>query len=316
MIGIALIGCGKWGKNYLKTLDAMPEARLLYVCDLSQEAQQMVTINFPKIKVVGDYRIALKDSAVKAMIIATPPLFHYEIAANCMTNGKAVLIEKPVTTSVAETAQLVNIAKKTKQVMMTGHLMQYHPAVEVIKNYISQGVFGDIKFLAFERTNANIFRQDIDVLGDLSVHDLAVLLYLLEQQPKWVSAYGIKAAEDLPMGIVSIDIGFSDNTLAHIHGNWHYHKKTRNTSVIGTEGRANFDDTEEQNKKLIFIPNKKKVSHVKIEGKEPLYKQCDHFINCVSNGLSPRSGPDDALKVMKVMEAVVLSIMEKRTIYL
>jgi predicted dehydrogenase len=316
MTGIALIGCGKWGKNYLNTIDAIPNARLLYVCDLHQEAQQLVKLNFPDIKVVEDYQIVLQDSAVKAVIIATPPLSHYEIAANCMTNGKAVLIEKPITTNVAETIGLMKIANETNQILMTGHLMLYHPAVETIKNYISEGVLGDIKFLSFERANANIFRRDIDVIGDLSIHDLAVLLYLLEQQPQWVSACGIKVADDLPIGTVSIDIGFSDNTMAHIQGNWHYHKKTRSASVLGTRGMMNFDDTEEINKKLTFITSEGEIRRLIIDKQQPLNRQCEHFINCVCNKTSPRTGSDNALKVMKLIDAIMLSIMKKRTIYL
>ncbi|MEG6616327.1 Gfo/Idh/MocA family oxidoreductase [Peptococcaceae bacterium 1198_IL3148] len=315
MTGIALIGCGKWGKNYLKTLDALPDARLLYVCDLSEEARQRVTLNFPNVKVVEDYRIALSDSEVAAVIIATPPLSHFEIAANCMTNGKAVLIEKPIASDVAETVKLANIAKQTGQVMMTGHLMLYHPAVEAMKSFIDKGIFGDIKYVTFERTNFNIYRQDIDVLGDLSVHDLAVLLYLFEQQPQWVSAHGISMGTELPMGIVSIDIGFADNALAHIHANWHYHKKTRNISLIGTNGKAIFDDTAEQNRKLTLISDGKIRPQV-IEEKEPLSSQCAHFINCVRNNAPARSGPENALQVMRLMETIIFSIIKQRTIYL
>ncbi|MBM7855537.1 putative dehydrogenase [Desulfohalotomaculum tongense] len=316
MIGIALIGCGVWGSAYLRTLNAMPEANLLYVCDQKRAVREMVAAKFPHIKVTGSYHPLLNDSDVQAVIIATPPHSHYEIAADCLTNGKAVLVEKPTTTNMKDTEKLVRLAQENKQILMTGHLMEYHPAVEILKNHISRGAFGDIKFLNFERTNCSVYRKDVSVLWDLTVHDLTIMFYLLESKPVWVSARGIKWNEDLPMGILLVSCGFSDHTLVHIHNNWHYSQKIRRLNIVGTEMMAEFDDTRKPGPKLTFLRPNAGVQNVAVPVEKPLQRQCAHFLNCVRRKKQPRSGGAGALRVIKMMEAIESSVLKKQIVYL
>lgn len=314
MTGIALIGCGKWGINYLRTLQTVTEAELLYVCDLDQSKRSEITARYPEIRVVDNYQTILRDTSVQGVIIATPPDSHYQLAINCLNSGKAVLVEKPVTDSYQAAEKLVEVVGQSGQILMVGHLMQYHPGVELIKQYYDQGVLGELKFLDFTRTNCQIYRKDVNVLADLAIHDLAVLLYLLEEEPLWVRAMGIKWQPELPLGSVVITVGFASGVLAHIHANWHYPIKQRRISVIGVQGLVEFDDVTAVPYSLALINATGEKSYAVPDLAQPLYRQCIHFINCINNGSSPRSDAKSALKVMKLLEAVERSLATQSTV--
>ncbi len=316
MLEIALIGCGAWGSSYLKTLSTMPDVKLAYVCDLNQDVIQKVNRINSQAKVITDYHRLLNDRDVRAVVIATPPPSHYQIAADCLSGGKSVLIEKPMTTDLKDAEKLVELAEQTGQVLMTGHLMEYHPAVELLKEFIRQGMFGEIKFLNFERTNFNVYRHDVNVLWDLAVHDLTVLSYLLDREPKGCWAKGINWQGKLPLGTALISLKYADGILAHIHANWHYCKKARQFTVVGTKMAAVFDDTRDFDKKLLLIEANGAQRYVQVPPVQPLYLQCAHFIDCIVNNKSPRTGGANALKIMKQIEQIQKSLDENQPVSL
>ncbi len=311
-----MIGCGAWGESYLRTLITIPDIKLTYVCDLNQHVLQKVNSLSSQIKVVEDYHALLDDKRLNAVIIATPPPSHYQIAADCLMCGKAVLIEKPMTTNLEDAEKLVRLGEKKGQVLMTGHLMKYHPAVKVLKEYIAQGRFGEIRFLNFERTNFNYYRQDVNVLWDLAVHDLTVLNYLIESDPNWLWAKGNSWRQDLPLGTALVSLGFENGLLAQIHADWHYYKKSRHFAVVGTKMTAVFDDTEDYEHKLLLIESNSKRCYLQVPCTEPLYLQCSHFIDCVRSNKLPLSAGRNALKIMNMIELTEKSLHNNQVIYL
>lgn len=311
-----MIGCGAWGSAYLRTLTSMPEANLLYVCDKNEEIQRNVVSRFPSLSITGDYQTILKDSKVRAVFIATPPQTHFQIAADCIAAGKSVMVEKPTTTTTESTMELVQLAEKSGQVLMSGHQMIHHPTVECIRDHIYQGHFGDIKFMNFERTNCNIYRKDVNVLWDLAVHDLTIMFSLLASKPRWICARAVKWKDSLPLGIMSIDCGYANGTLVHIHTNWHHPKKIRRFYIIGTEMMAEFDDTRNADEKLIQVRPGSKPAKVKTAWEEPLRRQCKYFLQCVEKGQKPDPKGVDAVVLMRVMEAVEESIKTGNSVYL
>lgn len=314
MTGIALIGCGKWGINYLRTLQNITEAELLYVCDSDQSKINELAALYPEINMVDDYHSVLGDSRVHGVIIATPPNTHYQLAMDSLKSGKAVLVEKPLADSYNSAKKLAAMAEQSGQILMVGHLMQYHPGVELIKKYYDQGILGELKFLNFIRTNCQIYRTDVNVLADLAVHDLSVLLYLLGEQPQWVHAVGTKWKPNLPLGSVVIVMGFASGLLAHVHSNWHYPIKQRRISVIGDQKLVEFDDGKTIPYSVALIDTTGEKTYVKPDLTQPLHQQCKHFIQCINTGTSPRSDSKSALRVMKLLEAVECSIATQTTV--
>ncbi|WP_031515095.1 Gfo/Idh/MocA family protein [Desulfofalx alkaliphila] len=317
MIGIALIGCGAWGSAYLRTLTKIKGANLLYVCDKNLATLEAVAQRHPRVITTDNYKLILRDPKVQAVIVATPAVTHYSIAADCLANDKAVLVEKPITDNVKDAKDLVRLSVAKDQILMIGHLMEYHPAVERLKEYVRAGAFGSLKYIHCERTNCNVSRQDINVISDLAVHDFTVLLYLLDSRPRWVSARGRKWLDGSPLATVLIDMGFPNDLLVHLHTNWHYPLKTRKISIIGDKMMALFDDTRRENEKLTILrEGKKELENIILPRETPLYRQCTHFVDCVIEHRQPRTCGSDAIRVMELIEAIEQAIETNSTVYL
>ncbi len=307
MIGLGLIGCGAWGINYLKTLSLIPQAEVLYICDLDKITLRKVKLAYPHLNVITSYRDLLKDEKVRGVIIATPPKTHLSIASEFLRQKKAVLIEKPATLSYDDAKMLVESAQKNKTVLMAGHLMEYHPVIVKLKEYVSQGVLGELRYILMERDNPGKNRTDVSVLWDLAVHDLSIIRFLVGQEPKWVSAQGESYLLDGIHDLVTITIGFQKELFVQIHANWMYPVRKRQIIVSGHKMSAVIYDAG-KNHGLLLISQNGDIIMPKLEETLPLTSQCLHFIECIKQNNEPQTGSRDILWIMKIMDLIEQSL--------
>ncbi|ACV62025.1 oxidoreductase domain protein [Desulfofarcimen acetoxidans DSM 771] len=307
MIGIGLIGCGAWGLNYLKTFAEIPEANILHVCDQNENILEELSSNYPQIRTTTNYQDLLDDEQVSGAVIATPPQSHFAIAANFLMRNKAVLVEKPITLSYIDTDRLIKLSQKNNTLLMAGHIMEYHPAVVKLQDYINQGILGELRYILLERANLGKIRSDVSVLWDLAVHDLSIVRYLVNQEPRWVSAHGESYLQDGIHDIVAINMGFANNLFVKLHCNWMYPLKRRQIIVAGGRTMAALDDTRDDFK-LQIIPYNGDITMPKLERTPPLTSQCKHFVDCLQTGDEPKTGVRDMAWVMKVMDLIEQSL--------
>src|SRR6266581_256559 len=142
----AIIGWGYWGPKIARNLNALPHASVSMVAD------------------------------VDAVIIATPVRTHYQLAKEALLHGKHVLVEKPLTTCVAEAEELIALADQQQRVLTVGHTFLYSPAVNELRKMIQSGDLGKIYCVEAERVNLGLYRNDINVIWDLAPHDISILL--------------------------------------------------------------------------------------------------------------------------------------------
>ncbi|GBF33452.1 dehydrogenases and related proteins [Desulfocucumis palustris] len=308
MIGIGLIGCGAWGVNYLKTLVSIPEIKVLYVCDLKKEILDNVRAIYPYLKLTGDYRDLLNDNNVGGVIIATPPKSHYQLASKFLAGNKAVLVEKPVTHRYREAKELAQLARKNNTILMAGHLMEYHPVVKKLREYISRGMLGELRYILLDRANLGKIRTDVSVLWDLAVHDLSIVRSLINQEPLWVSAQGGNYLQEGIWDLITVTMGFTGNLMVQIHANWMHPVKKRHVAIAGNNMMAFWDDTRDKNKLQIISYNVDIVTP-ELENTLPLTEQCRHFINCVKTGKEPQTGLQDILWVMRLLDLTEQSLL-------
>lgn len=306
MTGLGLVGCGNWGFNYLKTLSQIPEAKLLYVCDLHDDNLKKVSTTYPHLKTTKYYQILLEDDSVDGVIIATPPDTHFPIVVDFLERNKAVLVEKPITLSYDNTVNLIAMAQKNNTILMAGHLMEYHPVVVKLHEYISKEIFGKIRYISLDR--AGLGKNRMDVLWDLAVHDLSIISYLINKNPLWVSAQGKSFLQDNIHDLVTITMEFPDDLFVQIHANSIYPQKTRQMVIAGDILVAVLDDTRD-NYKLQLIPYDGDIILPKIDTNLPLTLQCKHFINCIQSNVSPKTGSTDILWVMKLVDLIKQSLL-------
>ncbi len=301
---VAVIGCGIWGKNVVRNFYNL--GALHTVCDLDAENRKNLMRQYPDVNIISDSNEIFNNPEIDAVAVVTPSHTHYKIVKKAIESGKHVYVEKPISTVAAEAQDLADLASKNNMVLMVGHLLMYHPAVNRLKMLIAEGALGDIRYVQSDRLNINYFKNDRSVMWDLAPHDVSMTSYILGKEPvRVISAVGASTDNNDIMDITHVTIEYEDNIIAHISDSWIHPQKRVNLLVRGTKATAIFDDTLAENKLQIFDSNSPKVSknealdYIEIE---PLKLECQHFLNCIINGKQARSDGHNGFNVVKVLE--------------
>ena len=140
---VALLGCGYWGKNLARNFHAL--GALSYVCDPSEKGRAMANEIAEGIPITNQFKEVFSDPKIDAIAIATPAPTHYELAAASLLAGKDVFVEKPMTLQATEADQLESLARERNRMLMVGHLMEYHPAIQKLSELLDSDEFGDLR---------------------------------------------------------------------------------------------------------------------------------------------------------------------------
>jgi UDP-2-acetamido-3-amino-2,3-dideoxy-glucuronate N-acetyltransferase len=301
---IAVIGCGNWGKNLVRNFYNL--GFLYKVCDLNTERLQALQKQYRNVSFTNRFEDVFQDPKVDGIVIATPSFTHYELAKQALMHDKHVYVEKPVATSSEQTLELFALARQRERVLMVGHLLLYHPAINRLRQLIQEGYLGQIKNISSDRLNTNQFRPDKSVIWDLAPHDVSMLSYLLDQEPEdIVSVVGYQNREDGLVDDAHIDMIFPNDVAGHIHISWVHPIKQVKLVVRGTLRTAMIDDTLGENKLHIFNkgdlnqPSEEFPEYLDIE---PLKLECQHFINCIKYGYEPKTDGMNGYSVVRVLE--------------
>lgn len=310
MAHVAVVGAGFWGKNVVKTLASLNV--LGAVAESSNSIREsLFNEKLGKIRIIENYKDFLDDPSVSAIAIATPVSTHYSIAKECLCAGKDVFVEKPMALSVKEAEDLVNTAEKHKNILMTGHLLMYKPAIEFIKYYLDEGHLGQVYSLHQERAKLGKARVVENALWSLGVHDVAALIYLCGEGPNKTFCVGHRT----PMAIVEDDtylhMSFSQGKVAHLHNSWLWPEDRRCLTIIGEKAMLIYDEKRETvtlSRKTIDskLENVDLGSEVIFQGDckaEPLKIELEHFLHCIKTRERPRSCGRNGLDVVKVLES-------------
>jgi predicted dehydrogenase len=261
-----------------------------------------------------------------AIVIATPPATHYQLAMDCLGQGLHVLVEKPITLSSQTAKELVDYAKEMDLILMVGHTFEYNPAVRALKDLVQTGALGTIYYIDGVRANLGLFQRDLNVLWDLATHDVSILLYVLGMEPITVSAQGSACVLDNIHDIAYLHMTFPQNILAHFRISWLDPCKVRRITVVGSKKMAVYDDVESLEKIRIYdkgveVPpytstfEEFKLSYrygdviiPHLSHMEPLRVECNHFLDSITNMTQPISNGESGLRVVKVLEAADRSL--------
>jgi predicted dehydrogenase len=243
-IGLAVVGAGYWGPNLVRSALATPDLSLQWLCDLDVERARRVLGSSSTVASTSSFDEVLADPAVAAVAIATPAATHFELVRAALEAGKHVLVEKPLTPTVAEGRKLADIARSTDLILMCDHTYCYTPAVQRIRQLIRDGEIGDIQFVDSVRINLGLVQPDVDVLWDLAPHDLSILDFVL---PDEVFPVAVAAHAGDPLGtgracLAYLSLWLSNGALAHVHVNWLSPTKIRTTLIGGSRRTIVWDD--------------------------------------------------------------------------
>lgn len=310
MIKLALIGCGKWGKHYLKTLTSIEGCELRWVCDLDLQKFKEAVSAYPQIKCTENKADILNDSTVQGVVIATTPESHYMLAKEFINKGKSVLVEKPVTINRRDSIDLINLAAAQNTILMAGYTLIYHPAVKKIKKILEESnIIDNLCYLNMSRTNSSSQVSGVDVLHDLAVHDIYLSRCLTGEDPIWVIANGRSYPESTENNVIYILLGFPNGKIASIFASFIHTEKTRKITLVTAKTKLVFDDVQPADKKIQLFINGESNHVLKIEENlEPLKCECLHFIECINENKEPHSGREDINFVAKITDYIAESL--------
>jgi len=319
------IGLGAWGKNLLRTFSGFPDVSMAIACDIDASQIKKLCGAFPNTKFTGDPLTVINDQTLDAVIIATPPAEHLEMASKALESGKDVFVEKPLVLNIDDGRKLLEIADSKKRILMVGHIMEFHPASLKMKEYIDSGKLGKIHYLYSSRVNLGKVRDIENSLWSFAPHDISLITFLLGQMPVRVSATGQAYLQKGIEDVVFLTMHFADKTMAHIHVSWLDPHKERKLTVVGSKMMAVFDDTESSEKLWLYDKGVEtkldyntygeylslRVGDIlipSVDSAEPLKLECQHFIDCVKNRTGPRSDGRDGLRVLTILSAAQKSM--------
>jgi predicted dehydrogenase len=321
ILKMAVVGAGYWGKNLIRNFATTKRCNLKYVCDLNKKLLAAQKKNFPYVVTTSELEEVLSDTEIEAVVIATEVPTHFEIAQKCLEAGKHTYVEKPLTLKAADAKILIAIAKDRKLKLMVGHLLEYHPAVNYLKEMIDKGQLGQPYYMYTQRVNLGIVRQDENAWWSLAPHDISVICYLFGSEPVSVAVHGQCYLQKNIEDVVFATIKFADGKVANVHCSWLDPHKIRKMTVVGSEKMVTFDDMEAMEKIRIYdkgaaIKHDITTSYAevislrfgdivipKVSSEEPLALECRHFIDSVLDGMPIRSDGIEGLRVVRVLEA-------------
>lgn len=310
---IAVIGCGNWGLNHIRTAYKLFGNNLKYCCDNNTDKGKKVNEVSVHIKFISEINEIIYDETVKAVIVASPAETHFEITKALLLRGKNVLVEKPITLNSDEAKILNKIAEENNLILMVGHLLLFHPGILKIKDYLDLGKLGKLQYIYSNRLNLGTIRKEENILWSFAPHDISVIQFFIGEVPVEVKATGAIFVQDGIQDTTLTYLKFSRNIHAHIFVSWLHPFKEQRLVVIGDKSMMVFEDTLKENKLKLYekgfdivngIPVKRdaEFENIEFDSESPLGLEQQHFIECIINHKKPRSDGKNAIEVLETLE--------------
>ena len=300
----AVIGAGLWGKNIVRNFYNL--GVLDTVCDMDTENLAKIKADYPEVNLTTDMNTVLNDPTIKAVAVVTPSHTHFKIVKAFLNAGKHVYVEKPISIKAQDALELKELAEEKGLILMVGHLLLYHPAVNRLKMLIEDGVLGNIKYVQSDRLNINYFKNDRSVMWDLAPHDVSMVTYVIGSEPeKVISATGTSTEDNNIFDITHITLKYKNGVVAQLSDSWIHPQKRVTLMVRGDKKCAILDDTLPDHKLLVYENTKPGQQNIEIPDYieiEPLKLECQHFLHCIETGKTPRSGGENGYMTVKVLE--------------
>ncbi len=316
---VALIGCGLWGRNIARALAALGALGL--VCDANPETEALARSLGADF--TTDINAALAGNTA-AIALATPAASHAAMAQKALRAGKHVYVEKPIALSISDAEETAKIAREAGRILMIGHLLQYHPVFVRLLAMVRAGELGDLQYMYSNRLNQGRIRTEENALWSLAPHDYSMLLALAGAPATAVCASGQAAIQPGIADIAVANIEFRSGLKAHIFCSWLNAYKEHRLVVTGSKGMAVFTDSAPAwEDKLVFYSHrvepgahgplftKAEGRRVAVEQGEPLKAEMQHFLECVTSASPPLTGPEEAIPVLRLLEASQQAMMNE-----
>ena len=319
---IGLVGCGYWGAKHARVFNDLSDVDGIALIEPDAASREALSAAYPTAPTYLSLEAALPH--VDAVVIATPPATHTELALQALRGGKHVLVEKPLATTAAEARLIVEEAIRTDRVLMVGHTFEFNPAVQQLRRCLDCGELGDVYYIHSSRFNIDLYRRDVNVIWDLAPHDISIMNYVLRAVPTSVTAWGSSNGH-LDAAYIRLDYG-SIGVTGYVHVSWLDPKKTRQITVVGRNKVAAYNDMATDGRLRIYErtaempeptaggvgwpPSYRYGDSIALEvdSKEPLALEDQHFLDCIRGMTAPEADGFSGLAVVATLEAAERSM--------
>jgi len=316
-VNICVAGCGHWGKNLARNFAGL--GRLYAVCESDPARLQSFAELYPTAKAYGRLEDALADPDVDALVFATPAEEHHRMTMQALQAGKDVFVEKPLTLDWKDGVEMVETAHRLKRILMVGHLLRYHPAVLKVQELVAHDAFGRIEYIYSNRLSMGKIRREENALWSFAPHDISVILALVGQLPLQVTVTGGAYLQPNIADVTVSNLLFDRGTRSHIFVSWLHPYKEQRLVVVGSKQMVVFEDTRPDNKLILYDKRiewkdgviegaKTQGAPVAFDGEEPLRRECQHFIDCVTHRRQALTPGEEGVQVLQVLQACQRSL--------
>jgi len=309
-VKVVVFGCGHWGKNLARNFAEL--GALAAVVDPNPDTAKVYAERHGVEAMTAEEALA---SDVDGVVIAAPAENHADLALKAFAAGKHVYVEKPLALSVSDGEAMRDASNAADRILMVGHLLQYHPIFVELRTRVRKGDFGKIRYAYSNRLSTGKFRIEEDAFWSLAPHDVSMLIALFDEAPNEVRLSGL---DFVTQGIADesrLDMLFPSGGRAHVFASWLHPFKEQRLVVVGENAMAVFDDVKPWEEKLAIyrhvidvsgsvpIPQKVDPEYIDVVQGEPLKSECQHFLNCIQTGATPFTDAEEALRVLRVLDA-------------
>lgn len=321
MVKIGLVGYGYWGPNVARNIHKNSEFDLQVICDKnSDRLDKARELYLDQTSYTSDFDELLGNDSLDAIAVAVETSAHYPVVKKILDAGKHVYVEKPFTDDVEQAIELMEFAKSRNLIIHVDHIMIFHPGMKKVKEIIDNGELGDVLYVDASRMNLGQIKMDVNAMWDLAIHDLSIIDNLIGGLDNAkVSAVGEKrysTTETLTF------LTFTTNDfIAHIKSSWISPLKERRMIIAGSKKMIVFDDMKSEDKLRVYEKGVDVISEGKEEyedyavrvregdiyipllpNEDALFNSLDHFRQCVINQSESISGPEQAIRLQKILE--------------
>jgi predicted dehydrogenase len=328
-IVVGVVGCGYWGPNLVRNFKGLSNCHLKAMCDTSEARLKHMRSLYSDVEGLTDFDQMLNGIGLDAVVVATPVKYHYALAKASLLAGKHTLIEKPMAASSTECEELIDISKRNGLVLMVGHTFLYSSPVRKIVEIIQAGDIGEIRYINSRRLNLGLFQKDINVAWDLAPHDISIILHILGELPLAVNCQGNAHVTPNIEDVTNISLSFRHKRFATVQSSWLEPRKVREMTIVGTRRMIVYDDLQTHEKIRIYDVRVERPPHYDtfadfhysyhygdsyiphIQQEEPLKAECQHFLECIQEGVEPLTGGPNGLELVRILEAASASLKQK-----
>jgi UDP-2-acetamido-3-amino-2,3-dideoxy-glucuronate N-acetyltransferase len=311
-IAVAVVGCGYWGKNLVRNFHQL--GRLRVICDIDRTRLEQLRLEYDGVAICDSYEELFLRKDIEGIVIAAPAVQHYSLAKRALEMGKDVFVEKPLSLHVEHAEELTQLARKAGRILMVGHLLQYHPAIQKLKSLIRDGALGKVQYVSSSRLNFGKLRTEENILWSFAPHDISAILYLLAEEPTSVAAHGGNYLNATVADVTLTSCDFASGVTAQIFVSWLHPFKEQKLVIVGDRQMAVFDDMETDRKLVLYphqiewidrhpVARRSEGQVVSLPPLEPLRLECLHFLECISTRQTPNTDGENGVRVLRILNA-------------